>query len=310
MVVLQNNHVLFERYAPDFGREGFHSTQSITKSIINLIIGRLLEQGRLSLSTIVGDIIPEIGAGYAASSLKSVLNMTVNNNFIEDYKGNPYSPEPALGEPMGYSRQEIALGWRLPPADEGEEIMSMRNYICRIGAAADNQDNSGYKSPNNDLLGWIAERASGRHLRSLVQEVVDACGFESVFHMSCDVDFVPMTSGGGFMTTRDLARLGLLFARHGVGVSGEQVGSIEFLDATRKQPQIPTPVWYQNQMMTNGQWVGHGGFGGQWMAADPESGCSVAFYSVFTPGGEVEMESVIAMAQEVFALARTDPGAK
>ena len=33
-------------------------------------------------------------------------------------------------------------------------------------------------------------------------------------------------------------------------------------------------------MQSNGSWVGHGGFGGQWMAADQDSGCSLAFYSV------------------------------
>ena len=33
-------------------------------------------------------------------------------------------------------------------------------------------------------------------------------------------------------------------------------------------------------MQSNGSWVGHGGFGGQWMAADQDSGCSLAFYFV------------------------------
>ena len=41
---------------------------------------------------------------------------------------------------------------------------------------------------------------------------------------------------------------------------------------------------YHNAMQSNGSWVGHGGFGGQWMAADQDSGCSLAFYSVRAPG--------------------------
>ena len=35
------------------------------------------------------------------------------------------------------------------------------------------------------------------------------------------------------------------------------------------------------------RWVGHGGFGGQWMAAAPAEGTSLAFFSVFDDSGGV-----------------------
>src|ERR1700730_3358400 len=37
MVVIRGQHILFERYAPDFGKDHPHSIQSITKTTINLI---------------------------------------------------------------------------------------------------------------------------------------------------------------------------------------------------------------------------------------------------------------------------------
>eukprot|EP01051_Picozoa_sp_SAG22_P002299 SAG22_NODE_101_length_20519_cov_15.588002_15_plen_106_part_00 len=59
----------------------------------------------------------------------------------------------------------------------------------------------------------MAEVASGLPLTKLVQANIDAAGLEAAFTCSCDCDMFPVLSGGGFMTARDLARYGLLFAR-------------------------------------------------------------------------------------------------
>jgi CubicO group peptidase (beta-lactamase class C family) len=62
-------------------------------------------------------------------------------------------------------------------------------------------------------LGWVIERASGRSLASHVDEIVAEAGLEATFHISADCEGVPVLSGGGMMTARDLARYGLLIAR-------------------------------------------------------------------------------------------------
>src|SRR5947208_1147781 len=50
MVIIRGQQVLFERYASDFGPHHPHSIQSISKTLVNLIIGRLVEQGAVDLS--------------------------------------------------------------------------------------------------------------------------------------------------------------------------------------------------------------------------------------------------------------------
>ena len=50
------------------------------------------------------------------------------------------------------------------------------NFITTI-ASDDISNPSGetnYKSPNTDLLGWVAERASGRSLRDFMADIVKA----------------------------------------------------------------------------------------------------------------------------------------
>lgn len=82
-----------------------------------------------------------------------------------------------------------------------------------------------------------------------------------------------------------MARYGQIFARGGVGVSGQRVGSKAFIDATRsgRGTRYEGPragIRYANQMATRGRWVGHGGYGGQYMLVDIKTGVSVAFFSV------------------------------
>src|SRR5207244_4037540 len=70
MVVIRGQHILFEKYAQDFGVDRPHSIQSITKTLIHLIVGRLVEMSVLDVSKTIGHYIPEIGSGYAQATVQ------------------------------------------------------------------------------------------------------------------------------------------------------------------------------------------------------------------------------------------------
>ncbi|MBT5435377.1 MAG: serine hydrolase, partial [Rhodospirillaceae bacterium] len=267
MVVAKGRDLLFETYADDFGPDMPHSIQSITKTNLNLIYGRLLADGLVDLEKPVEFYIPEIGSGYRGRTVQQVLDMNVMNNFDEDYAA-PYDPPPAPGERWGYGQEEVAMNWRLPPP--GQAHYGVRDLAVRLeDDGTTNPDNiMHYKSANTDLAGWIAERVSGRDLKAWFIDNVEAAGLEGCFHISLDKDFVPVFSGGGLLTTRDLARWGLLFARGGIGVDGTPAGDPAFIETTRNNRGTfiigpRSDQRYSNQMFTNGTWVGHGGYGGQ-----------------------------------------------
>jgi CubicO group peptidase (beta-lactamase class C family) len=155
MIVVQGRDILFERYAADFGPDIPHSIQSITKTTLTLIYGRLVADGLIDLESKVEEHLPEIGSGYRGATVQQVLDMNVTNNFDEDYTA-PYETPPADGERTGYSRQEIAMGWRLPP--EGEEEMSLRSFLVSLvhDGTANPANETIYKSPNTDIAAWIA----------------------------------------------------------------------------------------------------------------------------------------------------------
>jgi CubicO group peptidase (beta-lactamase class C family) len=274
MIVVRGQQILFERYAADFGKEHPHSIQSITKTTMNLIVGQLVEQGILDLTRNVAHYIPEIGSGYARATLQQVLNMDVVNEYSEDFT----DPQAAY-----YSHEE-AMGWRLPrnPAQEETE----RGFLARI-ASADTTNRSGhthYKDANTAILGWVAERASGRPLRAFLADIVDAAGLEGALHITTDREGVPTVEGGACLTARDLARYVALFVRRGHGVGGEKVGSASFLDKTLScGVPMPPPyegIRYSNHMMVCGHSLGHGGWGGQYALANLDTGTISVFFSV------------------------------
>ena len=276
MAVTEGNRLIHEAYAPDFGPDRPHSIMSISKMAVNLIVGRLWEDGRLRLDETVGDILPWIGPGYHGATLQDVLNMNVRNAYDEDYS-NPQTTA---------FLHEAATGGRLPEGPEADN----KGFLASIGlvpGARDTANDSGlclYKSANTDVLAAVIEARGGRPLGLWLADLADAAGVEGALHMTTDRTGFPSFSGGICLTARDLCRYGALFARGGLAVDGRPFGSAAFLEATLKggvaMPSPRSHLRYANQTNTDGTWVGHGGYGGQYMVANPRTGRVACFLSV------------------------------
>jgi CubicO group peptidase (beta-lactamase class C family) len=276
MAVTEGNRLIYEAYAPDFGPDRPHTIMSISKMAMNLAVGRLWEEGRLSLDETVGAILPWIGAGYHGVTLQDVLNMNVTNGYDEDYS----NPETTA------FLHEAATGGRLPVGPEQDN----KGFLASIGlapGATDTTNRSGlcqYKSANTDVLAAVVEARSGRPLGLWLADFADAAGIEGALHMTTDRTGFPTFSGGFCLTARDLCRYGAIFARGGEGVDGRPIGSSAFLQATLAGG-IPMPaprghLRYSNQTNTDGTWLGHGGYGGQYLVVNPRTGRVASFLSV------------------------------
>ena len=118
---IHEDEIVLEASADDFSTTRPHSIQSISKLHVHLIVGRLIEQGVLSLDTKVSDYLPDIGTGYANVPVQRLLDMSVNNNFSEDY----FDPN------SDCFNEEIALGWRLP-GDRSIKETSLEEFTNSI----------------------------------------------------------------------------------------------------------------------------------------------------------------------------------
>ncbi|MFM2355775.1 MAG: hypothetical protein RLZZ528_1511 [Pseudomonadota bacterium] len=276
MAVTEGNRLLHEAYAPDFGPDGIHSIMSISKMSMNLILGRLWEDGILDLDARVGDVLPDIGPGYAGARIADVLNMNVRNDYSEDY----HDPDAAV------FHHEAACGMRLP---EGPE-QTTRAFINGIGLEAGATDTSNpgstclYKSANTDVLGYVADALGARPMSALMADLADAAGVEGALHVATDRAGWPLMNGGICLTARDLCRYGALFVRGGRGVDGRAFGSAAFLERSLAGGvPMPAPrghLRYSNHLNTDGTMFGHGGYGGQYLVADPSTGRVACFLSV------------------------------
>ena len=273
LVVAQGTDCLFQAAAPDFAPDRAHSVQSISKMHIHLIIGELLADGRLGAGDCIGDLMPWIGSAYATARVQDLLDMNLENDFSEDYS-NPQAD---------CFQEEEALGWRLPKNDAPEQ--TLRDFVASLAGpcSVNTSGYAQYKSANTDVLTLIAARFVD--LQRHVEVIADAVGYEGAFHISLSPEHLPAFSGGGCLSARDLARFGLLLTRKGRAVYGTSVGSADLLQRSlsgagtllgRKRG----PIRYCNHLMTNGRWLGHAGYGGQFLMADMQSGRVAAFLSV------------------------------
>ena len=273
---IRDDKILVEAAADDFSTSQPHSIQSISKLHIHLIIGQLISQGVLSLDAKVKEYLPDIGSGYAEAPLQSLLDMKVRNNFSEDYF-DPHSD---------CYTEEIALGWRLP-SNNMEKESTLVDFTNKITGFC-NQENitvADYKSANTDVLTRILAKCSPKSLAVHIEEIADAIGYEGAFHISLSPDGFPAFSGGVCLSARDLARFGLIFARNGLDIHGNHFANSSFLEnsLSRNAPSLTEPKkWlrYSNHLMTDGRFVGHAGYGGQFLLVDTLTKTSCSFLSV------------------------------
>ena len=280
LIVGNRQNILFEKYAKDFKKNQPQTIMSITKMFVNLFIGELVTNRLIDLNKKVSHYLPKIGSGYANAKIQDVLNMNVINSYTEDYT-KAYSSS-FMHEPVG--------GWRLPKNLKNH--LSQEEYLNTIKKSKNkslinNSEYAFYKSANTDVVGLIIEKVSGRTLRDWVLSAVEAAGFEDGLYIASDRYGMPWMSGGGCLITRDFLRMGLLFARKGMGVGDRKVGSSSFLDKTifnvgPKYMNLSKDkyLYYSNSTMVSGNMIGHSGYGGQFLATNFKTGNVAAFFSV------------------------------
>jgi CubicO group peptidase (beta-lactamase class C family) len=226
--------------------------------------------------------------------------MNVQNDYDEDYANAEAS----------VFQHEAATGMRLPSGPEPTN----RSFLAGINLAAgarDTRNDTGsylYKSANTDVLAFVAEARGGRPMGQWMADLADAAGLEGALHIATDRQGFPLLNGGICLTARDLCRYGAVLARLGQGIDGQPFGSAAFLQQTQAGgiPMAPPRqhLRYSNQTNTNGVWFGHGGYGGQYLVANPETGRVAAFLSVLDDENGYESgyyPPIIAMLSEICA---------
>ena len=280
LLVGKGQDILYEKYADDFSITQPQTIMSITKMFVNLFIGELVEKNVIDLDNKISYYLPNIGSGYSTATVQDVLDMNIENSYSEDYN-DPYTSS-FLHEPVN--------GWRLP--ENLDDVNSQEDFLNNIKSnegkdLSNTSNNSHYKSANTDVIGLLIEKTSKKPLRDWLLEAVEAAGLEDALYMGTDRFGMPWISGGGCLTSRDFLRFGLLFSRKGLGVKNRIVGSSSFIDKTLKNDGTKYMelsknkfLYYSNSTMRCGDWIGHSGLAGQFLAINLKTKLVACLFSV------------------------------
>ncbi len=221
IVVVYKGHLVAERYAPGFTKDTRLIGWSMTKSVINALVGILVKQGKVSLSDPVP--IPEwqrASDPRRKITLEQLLRMTSGLRFDEDY-GNPLADVTymLLGVPDAAA---FAAGKRIE-AEPGSRWS--------------------YSSGTTNIIAYAIRKLVGEsdYLEFPRRAFFDRIGMTSAV-METDASGTFVGSSFMYATARDWARFGLLYLRDGVWL-GERILPEGWVAFTR----TPTPAALERQ---------------------------------------------------------------
>ncbi len=246
IVVLKDGEIVHEDYRLGTRPEDRRISWSIAKSFLSALFGVLVEEGAISsLDAPVTDYAPELAdSAYDGARIRDVLQMASGVVFDEDY----LDPDSDINR-MG---RVLALGGSMDGF-----AGALRERFAPPGA------DWRYVSIDTHVIGMVIRGATGRSIPELLSEkIVAPMGLESEPYYLTDGEGTAFVLGGLNMTTRDYARLGLLFAGDG-RLGGRQIVPEAWVRASTapSAPTDPGAIGYGFQW-----WVPVGAADGEFMA--------------------------------------------
>jgi len=203
-LVLRGDQVVAEWYRAGFERHDRHLVMSVSKSLCALVVGSLVDEGRVHTAAPVTRYVPELaGSVYDGPTVQQVLDMVIHVDYDENYV-DPRSQ---------VQTHDRSAGWRTrrdgDPANDYEFLKTLRGD----GSTGVFQ----YCSANTDVLAWVIEQVTGnRYVDELSSRLWAKLGADRDATITVDPAGFGFANGGVSCTARDLARIGRLMLDGGV----------------------------------------------------------------------------------------------
>ena len=206
VVILHKDKLVHESYRNGMTSRDPHILMSVSKSILGLVAGTLVELGELAEDDLITKHVPEVAdTAYAGATVRDLLDMRAGVFFDEDYLATE-------GPIIDY---RYAANWNPVPKDH--EVGDLRSFMSTLTEPdGPHGGRFHYVSPNTDLLAWVFERASGMRYAELVTERLwKPLGTEASGYITVDRIGGARAAGGKCLLARDLARVGMMMANGG-----------------------------------------------------------------------------------------------
>ncbi|HWY48828.1 MAG TPA: serine hydrolase [Bryobacteraceae bacterium] len=200
LLVLKDNQIVYEKYLHDATPEDRFLSMSISKSVVSVLIGVALEEGKIhSVDDLVTQYLPYLkDSAYKDATLKNLLQMASGIEFNEDY----------LDPKADIHRVIFDL---IRGGEAFKETAVALKQERRPGTAFH------YQSINTQMLGLILEKVTGTPLNKYAEEKLwKKIGAESDAFFYESKNQPEICAFGCFNATlRDYARFGLMAMSYG-----------------------------------------------------------------------------------------------
>ncbi|KAF2169123.1 hypothetical protein M409DRAFT_64897 [Zasmidium cellare ATCC 36951] len=201
LIVLKQGKIVYEKYANGGSATSKNIMMSVTKSVMGLLAGILVDRGELDPADLVTKHVPEVSQAFRNVMIRQLLDMR---------SGVVYNDN----DPV----YQYAAGWK---RYEGKPFRNVRDFLSKFGPERVEDERFEFTGVNTEILGWVMERAigHGKTIAQLLQELFwQPMGAESDALMTIDESGNTRAASGLCATLRDIARVGQLVADGGRGI--------------------------------------------------------------------------------------------
>lgn len=253
-LVLHHNKVIADYYRPGFEPNDRHLVMSVSKSLCGLVIGTLVNEGKIRPEARLVEYLPELaGSVYDGPTVQHALDMTIRLDYSEDY----------LNSASEVQAHDRSAGWRAHRDGDPEDTYAFLTTLTGSGEVNEFQ----YCSANTDVLAWIIERVTNlRYCDALSKYLWSKLDADRDATITVDSAGFGYANGGVSCTARDLARVGQLILNDGEGPGGRVVAEewVSSILAGGDQQAMTDPSFTKIYP--------HGSYTGQWWCTGNERG--------------------------------------
>ena len=284
LLIIKDGEIVVENYYGHLTQDRPHLMNSVSKSIVGLLAGKLAAQGVIDLEKPVSHYVPALAkSGYAPDSLQTVLDMRDGSDYTEIYSDFTTT----------FRLQDCAIGWTDADYCPKNGPIGLYEFLPTVGRDKSKLGIFSYRSGSTNVIGWVLEAATKQSLAELISEHVwQPMGAEFDANITVDEGGLVLADHGISATLRDLGRIGLLVLNDGKAFGNEVIPTAFIQDILGPQgdPKWPYPAPNGYTPYYRSFWWGEGnpggdisGYGihGQFVRVVPEAGLVITMYSTW-----------------------------
>jgi CubicO group peptidase (beta-lactamase class C family) len=217
VLVLKDGEVILERYAQGRQPTDRWASQSVAKSVLSLLYGSAIQDGKLKLADTVEKFVPELKrSAYEGVTIRQLLTMSSGVKWEE-----------------GYTGQTSDLARYYEAAATGDAVVDLQKTLPRAYPPGSTFH---YDTAETHLAGLVLSRAVGESVSDYLSEKIwKPYGMERDAAWRVDHQGREFTGCCLFMTLADYARIGQFVLDDGVA-RGKRITALGWIaESTKRQ---------------------------------------------------------------------------